>query len=213
MVEESTEPQAVDEPAESQPPAVTAASEAPAQTQAAAEVPRRKEVDDERPRRVEVSFEEKAERGEKICRQILTLLGATSDKIASRIEKEQVFVELGTVQCHNEKSLEPRVYESLQFILDKAINRHALKRSRLTLEAEGFRSRNKDGFASIAHAVGRKVKKLGKSIAIGPISGSDLRVFSSQLNRVSGVRVKTVGEADGRRLIVSPGNSRRRRRR
>ena len=211
MAEESTESQTAPELADAPPPEVAEAAPDKPKAQAASE--QKAAVDDERPRRVEVSFEEKIERGEKICAQILALLGATTEKIEGRVEKEQIFVQIGVLQGQGAKRLEPRVYESLQFILDKAINRHALKRSRLTLEAEGFRSRNKDGFASIAHALGRKVKKLGKSIAIGPITGSDLRVFSSQLNRVSGVRVKTVGESVNRRLIVSPGNSRRRRRR
>jgi spoIIIJ-associated protein len=96
------------------------------------------------------------------------------------------------------------VLESLQFILNKAINRYALKRTRLSLDTEGFRRRRPEGLDKVAAALAQKVTRLNKSIAIGPIGQGDLRFLTAQLSRSPGVQVQSFGAPDKRRLVIQP---------
>jgi len=97
-----------------------------------------------------------------------------------------------------------RVLESVQFILNKAINRYALKRTRLSIDAEGFRRRRPEGLDKVAFALAQKVIHLGKAIAIGPLGQGDLRFLTAQLSRQPGVQVQLVGLGDKRRLLIQP---------
>ena len=166
-----------------------------------------------RPRRVHVPIEEKATIATEVTRRALDLMGVEVESVAAVVDGEQVGLTIGAITKGNSEALDGRAWESLQFLLNKAVNRHAIKRTRLNLEAEGFRPRRSEGLDAVVSSIARKVQQTGKAIAIGPMEGGDLRLLATQLSRVSGISVQTTGEQDKRLLVVSPGGGGRRRRR
>lgn len=165
-----------------------------------------------RPKRVHVAMEAKATIAVDVTRRSLELMGVQVASIEAKVDGEQVGLKVGPVQGSPGEALDGRAWESLQFLLNKAINRHAIKRTRLNLEAEGFRARRSEGLDRVVGSVARMIQQTGRAIAIGPIEGADLRLLATQFNRTSGVSVQTVGEQDKRLLVVAPGGGRRRRR-
>ena len=167
-----------------------------------------------RPRRVHVPLEDKATIATEVTRRALDLMGVEVESVTAVVDGEQVGLTIGPMSKGDGEGLDGRAWESLQFLLNKAVNRHAIKRTRLNLEAEGFRPRRSEGLDGLVSSIARKVQQTGKAIAIGPMEGGDLRQLATQLNRVSGISVQTTGEPDRRLLVVAPagGGGRRRRR-
>lgn len=165
--------------------------------------------------RTHVSLEDKAEAGQEISARILDLLGVKADEVSALVKDDQVIVQVGEIELPEGKRLEGRTWESLQFILNKAVNRSALKRTRVQVDADGLRSRRGGGLDKVAQAVARKVQQTGKAISIGPLAPQDLRLFSVQFGRTNGVSVRTVGDEEYKKLLIAPSTAggRRRRRR
>lgn len=157
--------------------------------------------------RLHVSLEEKVEIARTVARRLFELLGAKMPAIDCRVEDDQVVVQLTDVDAALAPSGDTRVLESMQFILNKAINRFALKRTRLSIDAEGFRRRRPEGLDKVAAALAQKVMRLGKSISIGPIGQGDLRFLTAQLARNQGVAVHAHGTPDKRRLVIQPAHA------
>lgn len=154
--------------------------------------------------RVHVPLEAKVALASEVASRLFALLGGTPPSVESRAEDEQVVVALGELDPALCPPGDTRVLESLQFILSKAINRNSLQRTRLSLDAEGFRRRRPEGLDKLAAALAAKAQQLGLPLAVGPLPHGDLRFLGSQLQRVGGISVQTIGGYDRRRLVVQP---------
>ena len=172
----------------------------------------------DRPRREEIPIETKLEVGRVAAVEALELLGMEIESMEAVVDGDQILLKFGRILKPEGVSIEGRVYESLQFILNKSINKHAARRTRLRIEAAGFEGRRGDRVDKAAQALARKVVKLRRPVTLGPLAPADLRQFATQLNRVGGVAVQTVGENDAARLVITPsgggsgGGGRKRRR-
>lgn len=163
--------------------------------------------DDEGGPRLHVTMEEKSAIAREAAVRLFELVGAGVPQVEVVVEDEQIIVRLHGLPATLQASSDTRILESIQFLLNKAVNKMALKRSRLSLDAEGFRRRRPENFDAVAAALARRVKELGKAIAIGPLGQTEVRIFSQQLEKVPGVAVQVVGPHDRRRLIVAPQGS------
>ncbi len=154
--------------------------------------------------RLNVTIEEKLTIAGDVAKRLFELLGGNTPGVECRAEEDQVVVQLNGLDQALCPPGDTRVLESVQFILNKAINRYALKRTRLSIDAEGFRRRRPEGLDKVAFALAQKVAHLGKSIAIGPLGQGDLRFLTAQLSRQPGVQVLSQGIGDKRRLVIQP---------
>lgn len=179
---------------------------------ATAEIAERGRKRDDRPKRREIPIEEKLELGTTAATEALQLLGIEVESLAGRVDGDQIIIALGAITKPEGAALEGRVYESLQFILNKSVNKHSVRRTRLRIEAAGFTGRRADRLDKAAHALARKVVSLRRPLTIGPLGDDDLKQFTAQLHRAGGVAVHAVGEDPSQRLVVSPGGRKRRRR-
>ncbi len=172
---------------------------------------RRGRRDDRRPRK-EIPLPRKVEIGVEMATEGLRLLGVKVASLAGEIDGDQVVIRVGNIVEPAGASLEGRVWESLQFLLNKAINRDAARRTRLRLETESFRGRRGEKLGKVAQALARKVVTLRRPITIGPLAPGELRQFTSQLTRAGGVAVSAT-EDEAKKLVITPGSGGRRRRR
>lgn len=154
--------------------------------------------------RLHVSMDEKVAIAGDTAARMFELLGAGVPEIDVTVEDEQIIVRLASVSPLLQPQGDTRVLESVQFILNKAVNKLALQRTRLSLDAEGFRRRRPEGIDRVAEQLAHKAILLGKSIALGPLSQGDLRVLGHQMGKLPGVVTHATGPHDRRRLVVSP---------
>ena len=154
--------------------------------------------------RLDITIDEKLATADTVCRRLFELLGYAAPGVQVRLEEDQIVVHLDTVDPAATQAGDTRVLESVQFVLNKAVNRWAAKRTRLSLDAEGFRRRRPEGLDRVAHRLADKALRLGKSISVGPMGQGDLRYLSAQLQRTPSVVVQPFAGPDRRRLLIQP---------
>lgn len=154
--------------------------------------------------RLHVSLEEKIEIARTTAERIFELLGAGVPQIDVGVEEDQIVVRLQNVSPLLQPAGDTRVLESTQFILNKAVNKLALKRTRLSLDADGFRRRRPEGLDKVAAELAKKAVQLGKAISVGPIGQGDLRFLTHQIGRSAGVVAQAVGPQERRKLLIAP---------
>lgn len=151
-----------------------------------------------------VTIEEKVEIARATATRLFELLGAPPPQVECRAEEDQVIVQLTGLDAALVPTGDTRGLESLQFILNKAINRFSLDRTRLSLDTEGFRRRRPEGLDKVAAALAAKAHQLGKPMLLGPLGQGDLRFLTAQLSRTAGLAVVHHGLPERRRLVIAP---------
>ncbi len=154
--------------------------------------------------RLNITMEEKVVIALETAQHLFGLLGGRQPSVQCRAEDEQVVVGLADLDPILCPPGDTRVLESVQFILNKAINRMALRRTRLSLDADGFRRRRPEGLDKVAAALAAKVLHLDRPLAIGPLGQGDLRFLTAQFSRSPGIAVHAVGTGERRRLLILP---------
>lgn len=151
-----------------------------------------------------VSLAEKVVVAQETATRLFELLGAKMPTVECRADDDQVIVQLSDLDPALQPQGDTRVLESMQFILNKAINRFSLDRTRLSLDTDGFRRRRPEGLDKVAVALAEKSKLLGKTLAIGPLGQGDLRFLTAQLSRMPGLAIVHHGAPERRRLVIAP---------
>ena len=151
-----------------------------------------------------VSLTEKVAIAQETAQRLFELLGAKRPTVECRADEDQVIVQLSDLDPALQPQGDTRVLESMQFILNKAINRFSMDRTRLSLDTDGFRRRRPEGLDKVAAALAEKSKLLGKSLAIGPLGQGDLRFLTAQLSRTPGLALVHHGAPERRRLVIAP---------
>lgn len=97
-----------------------------------------------------------------------------------------------------------QVLAAVQFIVNRAMNRPALERRYVSVDADGYRSRREDSLASMARRLGKQAVSDGQIITFEPMSPRDRRVVHLALAKFEGVVTKSEGEGDDRRVQIIP---------
>ena len=151
-----------------------------------------------------VSLTEKVAIAQETAQRLFELLGAKMPTVECRADEDQVIVQLSDLDPALQPQGDTRVLESMQVILNTAINRFSMDRTRLSLDTDGFRRRRPEGLDKVAAALAEKSKLLGKSLAIGPLGQGDLRFLTAQLSRTPGLALVHHGAPERRRLVIAP---------
>ncbi|HEY4106865.1 MAG TPA: R3H domain-containing nucleic acid-binding protein [Polyangiaceae bacterium] len=97
-----------------------------------------------------------------------------------------------------------QVLQALQFLTHRIINRPALERRHILVDAEGYRSRRDNSLATMAQRLGRQAVEEGKIITFEPMNPRDRRVVHLALAKFEGVITRSDGEGDDRRVQIIP---------
>ncbi len=97
-----------------------------------------------------------------------------------------------------------QVLAALQFLTHRAVNRPALERRHVVVDAEGYRLRRETTLASMARRLGQQAVQEGKIITFEPMNPRDRRVVHLALAKFDGVITKSEGEGDERRVQIIP---------
>ncbi|MBM4343887.1 MAG: hypothetical protein FJ100_10995 [Deltaproteobacteria bacterium] len=154
--------------------------------------------------RLHVSLDEKIDIARAAAGRIFELIGAGTPQIDVSVDDEQIVVRLRDLPTALSASADARILESIQFLLNKAVNKLALRRSRLSLDADGFRRRRPDNFDELGALLAARVAATGRAMAIGPLGQTEMRLLSHQIERAGGVLVRVDGPHDRRRIVVGP---------
>ncbi len=97
--------------------------------------------------------------------------------------------------------------DAFQFIVNKIVNRFPEDRTRIVIDASGYREKRIRSITEMALRMGKKVKKSGKAVTVGPLNPHDRRIVHLTLKNDYQLATKSQGEGTIRKIIIYPKNN------
>ncbi|PRO64346.1 RNA-binding cell elongation regulator Jag/EloR [Alkalicoccus urumqiensis] len=97
--------------------------------------------------------------------------------------------------------------DSLQYLVNLAANRQSEEYLRITLDAEGYRSRRKEALEVLAERLAEKAVRLKKEVRLEPMSAHERKMIHHTLQKNPRVTTYSDGKEPNRRIVVVPKQS------
>jgi spoIIIJ-associated protein len=94
--------------------------------------------------------------------------------------------------------------DALQYLLGVALSRVSDKRTRVTLDAEGYRDRHAELLTAKAQEYARRVKESGEEAVFDPQAPRDRRIVHMALAEDPDVYTYSEGDGNDRHVVISP---------
>ncbi len=146
---------------------------------------------------------EKVERARAFCEELFRRLGA---KIAVEVKEtpEAIGVSL-TAHEGNTLELSGTLIEAVQHLVNRVVNPRADGRKWVNLDVGGFREEGDPAVSAMAARLAASAARIGKVLAIGPISPRERRQIHVALVGQDAVTTRSEGEGIFRHLLIVPG--------
>lgn len=96
--------------------------------------------------------------------------------------------------------------EALSYLASLAANRSGGDYLKLGLDVAGYRSKRESDLAALAHRIGARVLKNGRSQELEPMNPYERRIIHSAISEMEGVHSESRGEGADRRVVIYPDN-------
>src|SRR5690606_35545440 len=94
--------------------------------------------------------------------------------------------------------------EALQELTRLAVYRQTGEPSRLMLDVGGFRATRRKELAAVAKNAAERVKQLGESVRLEPMTAFERKCVHDVINAMPGVQSESEGVEPNRRVVVRP---------
>ncbi len=145
---------------------------------------------------------EKVAKAKEFCEGLFQRLGAAVD-VAVRETPEQIGVSL-TARQGNAVDLSSGLVEAVQYLVNRVVNPRAEGRKWVNLDVGGFREEGDPAVQAMAERHAASARRMGKVLAIAPISARERRQIHLALVNAEGVSTRSEGEGIFRQLLIVP---------
>lgn len=97
-----------------------------------------------------------------------------------------------------------RTLEALQYLVNRILNSQPGKGERVVVDVEGYRKRREERLRNLAFRIAARVKAIGETIILAPLSPHDRRIIHLALQEDRGVKTMSEGAGFYRRIVISP---------
>jgi len=97
-----------------------------------------------------------------------------------------------------------RTLDSLQFLVNRMVNKHLETPVRIVLDINDYRKRKTENLKKMAIRIGDKVKSKGHALTIGPFNAHDRRIIHIALREDPSVRTESLGEGKLKKITIIP---------
>jgi spoIIIJ-associated protein len=146
---------------------------------------------------------EKVQKAREFCAALLEKMGAAVD-VEVKETPEAIGVSL-TARPGNAVELSSALVEAAQYLVNRVVNPRAEGRKWVNLDVGGFREEGDPAVKAMAERLAATAKKMGKVLAVAPMSARDRRQVHLALVEVEGVATRSEGEGIFRQLLIIPG--------
>jgi spoIIIJ-associated protein len=94
--------------------------------------------------------------------------------------------------------------ESIQYLLEKMINKKNSSRVRVVVDVEGYLEKRRENLQQMATRMAEKAKRIKKPVTIGQMNAHDRRIIHIHLKDDTGVRTQSIGDGYIRKLMIFP---------
>jgi spoIIIJ-associated protein len=145
---------------------------------------------------------EKVAKAKEFCEGLFQRLGAAVD-VAVKETPEQIGVSL-TARDGNAVELSSTLVEAVQYLVNRVVNPRAEGRKWVNLDVGGFREEGDPAVKAMAERLAASAQRMGKILAVAPISPRERRQIHLALVDVPGVSTRSEGEGIFRQLLIVP---------
>jgi spoIIIJ-associated protein len=145
---------------------------------------------------------EKVAKAREFCEGLFERLGA-SVAVEVKETPETIAVSL-TARDGNAVELSSTLLEAAQYLVNRVVNPRAEGRKWVNLDVGGFREEGDPAVKAMAERLAASARKMGKVLAVAPISARDRRQIHLALVGVEGVATRSEGEGLFRQLLIVP---------
>src|SRR5512133_2032880 len=146
---------------------------------------------------------EKVQKAREFCTALLEKMGAAVD-VAVKETPEAIGVSL-TPRGGNAVELSSALVEAAQYLVNRVVNPRAEGRKWVNLDVGGFREEGDPAVKAMAERLAASAKRMGKVLAVAPMSARDRRQIHLALVDAEGVTTHSEGESIFRQLLIIPG--------
>ncbi len=146
---------------------------------------------------------EKVAKAREFCEELFRRLGAAVD-VAVKETPEQIGVSL-TAREGNGVELSSALIEAAQYLVNRVVNPRAEGRKWVNLDVGGFREEGDPLVKAMAERLAAAARRMGKVLAVAPISPRERRQIHLALVDAPGVSTRSEGEGIFRQLLIVPG--------
>jgi spoIIIJ-associated protein len=97
-----------------------------------------------------------------------------------------------------------RTLDSLQFLMNRMVNKRLKEPVRVILDINEYRKRRADNLKKMAIRLGERAKTRGHSLTIGPFNAHDRRIIHLVLKEDPSLRTESIGEGEMKRIKIIP---------
>ncbi|GAB6179184.1 protein jag [Desulfotomaculum defluvii] len=94
--------------------------------------------------------------------------------------------------------------DSLQYLINLAINKNQEQRRKVILDVEGYRHRREETLQKLATRLADKAKQRGRSVVLEPMNSQERRIIHTALQGRDDIYTFSEGEEPFRKIIISP---------
>lgn len=149
------------------------------------------------------SLSQRAERARDATKEILTHMDAAAE-VAVREEKDTVWVTLDGSDQDLLIGRRGETLDSLQFLVGLIVNRDGGPRTRVVVDANGYRDRRTDALRALAKRVAQEVLDTGDEIEFDPMPAHERRIVHMELADVRGLKTISEGQGSERCVVALP---------
>jgi spoIIIJ-associated protein len=146
---------------------------------------------------------EKVARAMAFCSELFQRLGAKVS-VEVRETAEAIGVSLKAEEG-NTLELSGALVEAVQHLVNRVVNPRSEGRKWVNLEVGGFTEEGDPAVKAMAERLAAAAKRMGKVLAVAPISARERRQIHLSLVDVEGVSTRSEGEGLFRQLLIVPG--------
>ncbi len=93
---------------------------------------------------------------------------------------------------------------ALQYMINLMVSRDMDSRVLISLDIEHYRRRREDSLTGLAQRMADRVRQTGRSLTLEPMPAGERRIVHLALAEDSAVTTGSVGEGDGRKVVIYP---------
>lgn len=98
---------------------------------------------------------------------------------------------------------EGKVLDCLQFLINRMVNKKLGENIKIYLDINQYKAKRVERLSKMALQLGKRVKKSGKSILIGPYNPHDRRVIHLALKNDPSLKTESMGEGKMKKIRIT----------
>ncbi len=147
--------------------------------------------------------EEQAEMARQIITDLMQKAGFEPE-IELKHYPDRIAIELTGADMSLIIGKEGQTLDAIEYMVRRILVRRAGCVIRLTVDAAGYRAKREQSLSQIAKRNASKAKRTGRAVVMNPMGPRDRRTVHLALRNFPGVRTKSIGDGELKKVIITP---------